>query len=404
MRRETRAVAVGLMLLVRLVEARRVALTDGGDSPSPFLCTGNDNSPVQWGSAEMIRLIHNSQIIEVGARGIRFVESMWFPSSIYDRRHLVKDACDSATHALCQTPNGALFPSPANTAGVRVTGHAEPVFNSSLIQYFAENANAACGAFDGRGQGRTVVMDLPAVYTASACDIMQGRLVVLFKPGQEALLVPQTFGPMAYTIVLIASLICIYGASTPKLQESGGYQYKRCLTLGVCGAGTLSCVLVYALSGISFLTIEDETHFWMAVAGTIMYGVLDAATMAGLEADATSDVCVCMLGVASDALYRSPETPYAGIFVIVFAIRGWQKIYALCFPKRSSCSLLAAVIRHVDIVYSILYMCLTAEIGLVSQYTDREDWPIYAGVGAFAAFMATWGGSEGLPPKTLFMN
>ena len=383
-------------------EGKRIALTDS-DTPTPFLCTGASNEQVQWSGALMMRLIHQAQVVEVGARGIRFVDARWFPSSIYEHhRDGIKDSCESTPHALCRTPAGLLFPT--SEESVLVTGQLVPVFNSSLAERFALESVEACnGAYEGGGQGRTVVID-QAIYTASACDVMQGHLVTMFKPQtSEALLVPQTFGPMAYTVILAAALLCIYGASSADNNNSK----QRWLTLGVCAAATIACCMVYGLSGIPFLTIEDEIHFWMAIAGTLSFCAVDCGLLL-LDDDAdaktrgakpystkvvTPDVSIYMLGAIADALYRTPETPYAGIFVVAFAIRTWQKSIALFLfnaPASSSSTMVLLTLMHLDLLYSTLFMCLTTEIGFVPQFADREDWPIYAGVGGFATFLAAW--------------
>jgi hypothetical protein len=103
------------------------------------------------------------------------------------------------------------------------------------------------------------------------------------------------------------------------------------------------------------------------------------------------DVCIFMLGTIADALYRSPETPYASIFVVVLAVRAWQKVYTVCFAAKPQTSAITIGLWHVDLLFAVAYMCLTAEVGLVPQFADREDWPIYAGVGTFVTFLAAWG-------------
>ena len=161
----------------------------------------------------------------------------------------------------------------------------------------------------------------------------------------------------------------------------------------MCAAGTIACCMVYGFSGIAFLTAEDEMHFWMAVAGAIMMGALDITMMLMSNKNSlTPDVCIYTLAIVSDALYRGPETPYASIFVVAFAIRAWHKSFVLFFyPKQGgTMSILHMGVAHVDLVYSVVFMCLTAEVGLVPQFYDREDWPIYAGVGAFMTFLAAW--------------
>jgi len=340
-----------LLLVAPSLQARRIALTDS-DTPTPLLSTGANNVPVLWGGSNMIRWLHESQTVEIGARGIRFVDSLCTAA------RTPTEPCESTHLALCETVSGLLFPS-AIGDGIMVTGMVNPKLNSSASQQYADAASTSCDStFDGSGTGRTVVMTMP-VYTASACDVMQGHLVTIFSAGR-VMVVPQTFGPMAYTVVLLATLICIYGASAT----------AETWSLVICAAGTLTCCLVYAVSGIPFLTIEDETHFWFSVVSTVLALCFRSP-----------DACLCMLGTIANTLYRSPETPYAAIFVTALAVRAWQKIRSAASTKNSS------VWTSLDLLFTVTYLCLTAEIGLVPQFADREDWPIYGGVGAFAAFL-----------------
>ena len=408
-----------LLMMTGVSNSRRVALTDS-DIPTPFLCTGANNDPILWSGAEIMRLIHFSQVIEIGARGIRFVEARSEPA------HNVmvmgeKDKCESLYQGLCATSDTILFPTAFFADGVLISGQFNPSFNSTVSQRFARNAHAACETIEGYGQGRTMVMD-QVVYTASSCDVMQGHLVTMYRPmTAEVFVHTQTLGPMAYTVILITALICIYGASSaawPRRNDG--------LILSVCLAGTCACCMVYMVSGICFVTMEDEVHFWMSVSGTLLALMFELAPIiiscsggVGCNHDweklktnrmmipHTCDCCIYMLGTITDMLYRSPETPYAGIFVIFFAIRAWQRAYVLFFhlvkpsshyyyengadiTSPSFTTIIMAVLLHMDAVYSTFYLCLTAEVGLVPQYADDEDWPIYAGVGAFITFLAAW--------------
>ena len=379
------------------VDAKRVALTDS-DTTTVYLCTGANNDPVQWSGAEMIRLMHNSQVVEVGPRGIRFVDTKWTPHS---GNTGVADTCESIPQALCQTPEGVLFPSPGHDGEILVTGLLEPRFRNTVSQKFAEDSNEACDTIEGEGKGRTVIMD-KVVYTASSCDVMQGHIVTVFWPRLgKVSLHPQTLGPMAYTVMLITALICVYGAASSSSAAIPNEQ-QRWLTLVVCFWGAIASCTTYSLSGISFVTMEDEIHFWMSIAGTLVCVALDIIIMYMvsyqkldcfiklaehlMKIASTTDACIYMLGTIADTLYRGPETPYAGIFTVFLAVRTWQRAHILFFFK--STNIWISLLLHIDTAFCIVYLCVTSEVGLVPQYADREDWPIYAGVGAFITFLA----------------
>ena len=359
--------------LVSQGETLRIALTES-EIPTPLLYTGGGNMAIQWSSAEMVRSIHLAQAIEVGARGIRFVSARWTPIASFYKPSTTRvasyyvDTCNSSALAFCDTGAGLVLPSLAEY--VIVTGLPSAGLKNRIAQGFAQQANRAC---DERGDGRVVLLNA-SIYTASACDIMQGHLVLILRPADdEAMLFPQTFGPMAYTVILSTCLICIYGASS--LEQTNWQKY---VTWGVCVAGTVACCLLYATSGIAFVTAEDQAHFWMSVVGTCFVVVADmiATFYYGKEKLLMQhvkgiDLCIYMLGSIADALYRSPETPYATIFVTALAIRAWQKIYTLFFDVATTSGGVLWIL-HIKLLYNLMYLSLTAECGLVSQYTDRE--------------------------------
>jgi hypothetical protein len=368
-----RTTHVWWVLLLALVDARRIALTEN-EVPTPLLYTGGGIMAIQWSSAEMVRSIHLSQAIEVGARGIRFVSARWTPlASFYkpssSSTTTFVDTCNSSALAFCDTGMGLVLPSLADN--VIVTGLPSAGLSNRIAQGFSQQASKAC---DERGDGRVMLLNA-SMYTASACDIMQGHLVLILRPADdEAMLFPQTFGPMAYTVILITCLICIYGASS--LEQTSWQKY---VTWGVCAAGTTACCLLYALSGIAFVTAEDQAHFWMSVVGTILVVGADAIATFYFSKEKMLmqhvkgiDLCIYMLGSIADALYRSPETPYATIFVTALAIRAWQKIYTLFFDVTTCQNIGVLWILHLKLLYNLMYLSLTAECGLVSQYTERE--------------------------------
>jgi hypothetical protein len=290
---------------------------------------------------------------------------------------------------------GTLFPSAVER--IVVTGIPNVQFENAVMQAFAD-----ADACDEMGVGRQVQLN-ETVYTVSACDIMQGHLVVVFQPTDgEIIIISQTFGPMAYTVVLITCLICIYGASA--LEQTAWQKY---LTWAVSAAGTLACCILYQTSGILFLTTEDEIHFWMSIIGTCFIITADMVVTYYARNDTNNkllmqhvkgiDLCIYMLGSITDCLYRSPETPYASLFVIALAIRAWQKIYTLCFDLKEKNSVVVAWLLHVKLIYNLVYMCLTVEVGLICQFNERDDWPIYAGIGALATFLAAWSARMPVP-------
>ena len=350
-----------LLLLFAVGETKRIALTDS-ETPTTMLCTGSSNMPVQWSSAEMSRWMHESEVVEIGPRGIRFVSMV-----TYSRKEKARDVCESTHMALCESRSGLVLPT---TGTVRVTGMMNPQFNSSIAKYFYEESDASCAQ---NGDGRVKVLN-ETVYTVSACDIMEGRAVIMYRPtSDEILVISQTFGPMAYSVILVTALCCIYGASVQVNKENWWVVY---VMRSICGGGSVACCLLYVMSGITFLCQDDEAHFWLSIVGTWIMILCGGAK-------SITNMSMFMLGSIADALYRGPETPYASIFVVALGVQTWQKVFGLCFE-------LVGWRGHLDSMLTILYLCATIELGLVPQYTDNEDWPIYGGLGALVTFVVAW--------------
>jgi hypothetical protein len=247
---------------------------------------------------------------------------------------------------------------------------ANPQFNSSIAKYFFDESTGSCAR---NGDGRVQTLE-EAVYTVSACDIMEGRAVIMYRPSvDEIMVISQTFGPMAYTVILVTALICIYGALLLGKSENWWFVY---VMRSVCGGGSVACCLLYAISGIAFLCRDDEVHFWLSIVGTWIMILLSGTK-------STTNMSMFMLGSIADALYRGPETPYAGIFVVALGVQAWQKVFRVCFE-------VVGWMVQLDCMLTVIYLCATLELGLVPQYTDNEDWPIYGGLGALATFVVAW--------------
>ena len=187
---------------------------------------------------------------------------------------------------------------------------------------------------------------------------------------------------------------------------------------------TLSCVLLFLIHGIPFLTLTDVIHFWCSVGCVCLLSVLSWVQWQN-DTSLGSEACIYALCVLADAIYRSPENPYAAIFCVIFAINQWQKILVLCVfsgsvSLQSSFSpppemhdddddqcddtrnrrvttfstttiiMMRTITKIIDLILTTLFMCLSIQTGLVPQFTEAEDWPIYGGVGAFVTFATAW--------------
>ena len=174
-------------------------------------------------------------------------------------------------------------------------------------------------------------------------------------------------------------------------------------------------MLLSIINGIPFLTASDEIHFCSSIACVCLLSVLSWIWQSDVLG---SEACIYALCVLADAIYRTPENPYAGIFCVIFAINQWQKILVLCvfspdaniaqntprcvekivmkkIDNDKKTTTHTAIQEHkiskiINLVLTTFFMCLSIQTGLVPQFIQPEDWPIYGGVGAYVTFATAW--------------
>jgi hypothetical protein len=194
---------------------------------------------------------------------------------------------------------------------VLVTGLSHPTFRSSVLSTYASQSKQACASdkSQGWGKSRTLISNM-SVYFVSNCDVLRGHIVAMYDPNlNEVVLYSQTFGPMAYFLILIAALLCLYGASGEN--DKVNVSFMTATTFSILSmACTFSCGLLSIIRGIPFITIEDEVHFWSSIVCGLGMGSLGFIYSNSLYA---SDSCLFALISITVAMYRTPENPYMGI-------------------------------------------------------------------------------------------
>lgn len=183
----------------------------------------------------------------------------------------------------------------------------------------------------------------------------EGGIAYYYPKTDETFHVRQTLGPMAYAAAVVCALASLYF-----LCEDANK--KASVAASVTLAGALCFVKVPF-----FPTLDDEMHYWCSLAMAIM-----AAARGGNAMD------VSMYALASfvDAIYRTPETPYASILCFLLALRVWDRLLL------SDEGWLA----RADLLTSVLYASFTMNAGLVPQLSHPEDWPIYASTATFLIY------------------
>jgi hypothetical protein len=397
-----------LNMISGLAESIRIPLSYGeAGEVSPYMhstraAPETTSIPIKWDDPNWLNIIHSSDIIEISSRGVRSIInprmfSWWVPAR-QRQAAISRDVCVAHSQAFCWMGNeGGLLPSASDISPkIYVTGLRYPQFSSGTLATFSKQSKDACGdrwqGNGGGGNGRIITSN-QSTYVISSCDILNGHLVITYEPALgEILIFSQTFGPMAYSIIILSTLVCLYGASGEIFKtfpDSQGTSALIIFTLTFCT--TLSCSLSACWHGIPFATIGDESTFWASV----FFGMAHA--LGGLfckdSEEKVKDSCLYALATVSIALYRTPETPYAGILIAILTVKQWSKVISSCRGRIShnkDDNALILVWRQLDLLATTLYLCLLVEVGLVSQFSEQEDWPVYAGIGMYISFTAAW--------------
>ena len=376
--------------------AYRVQLTD---KAFPFLAT-ETGELLRWSGGDLLEALHTGAWIELAPRGMRVgaphhhATRLLPPPSSSSSSSSFENAtmsgwCWASPDALCEDASGArLLPSvPVGQAASAFLG-AFPVSSSSAASAAADAVASrryarqdAC-AFEGQGRSFVLPSEL---YTVTACDVVQGRLVLLLDPLHDrVLVVTQSLGPMAYSVALLQAVVCLYfaGGTAASSSSSGSNNSSPSSSSSAAALWLLlSCfIVVLQEEGVPVVTLADALHFWL-------WGLTGVALAAGQlllpppqPQQQGAEACVYALGALTNIVYRSPENPYAGIVCAILVVRQWQKLLRAMSSSSSSWS------QAANLVLTSLALCATAELGVAPQCRYRERWPFYAGLGLYLGF------------------
>jgi len=359
--------------------------------------------PINWNKDQFwLNLIHSSELIEISSRGVRSIASAtlhqksWAWNTAVNRLAGVALAheanCTASHQSLCWIGDeGSILPSEVYL--VKVTGLSNPIFSSQVLRIFSQRADDACGGLGGWGNGRNIVPNI-STYAVSSCDVLNGHVVIIYEPASRRIsIVPQTFGPMSYSLIIVSSLVFLFGASSAE-EKSKMAVHHQVIVFSVFSVITSLMALVLA-KGIPFLTMGDEVNFWAPACISLLYTLLTFINQNCDNNDnnifnnnnnngfgvRVNDSCIYALTTIAVALYRTPETPYVAIIVSILAIKQWQKIFECCHSGGN-----ILLFKQLDIIFTTIHLCMIIEVGLVPQFAEIEDWPVYAAVGTYITF------------------
>ena len=407
-------------MMMRCAAAYRIML---GPSAYPYLAT-ETGATLRWADAERLALLHRARWVEVAPRGIRVGVDVAAATAMRRWSDPVPCALSpaaTAEHALCATARAVLLPSPAALGSAEESNYSSPSLADSSYYvvgaFFGAFGAEGAEAFDAvaeayaradacalHGVGR-VLPGAPGApgavgagnnnnnYTVTACDVMDGHLVALFDlDAQTVRLAPQTFGPMAYSAVLLASVGCLFFAtaissssSSAGSGASGGAAARAALTaLALVSA----CALLVLVHGAPFVTDADGRFFWAECAFAVFLAVRARATANEAQG---GEACAHALAAMACAVYRTPENAYAGLLCAVLLVRLWGKLLAWPPPAPAAQARTAQAFfffEAADILGSTALTAWGARIGVAPQFAPASArFPFFAGVALFISFV-----------------
>lgn len=369
------------------------------DKQTPFLkhsvITSKSLETFSWSNVFLGNFLHKSELIEIGPRGIRFIfhhDKQLEAPSIVEK----SEKCKPTDLALCQADEGWVLPSEGKwkDAVFKITSDGR-LLQDAVLRLLA-NETACHG--ENQGVGRAYChfnSSQKPQYSITSCDILQGKYIIVYvKSAETVLLYSQTFGPIAYFLVLISATISTgaiaYLSKAPLqakknsevvvvvvmtevvvVKEDVGQRFvAHALNINACSS-IIVCAAIFFRHKIQFHTDEDALVFWASVISGLIYSIL---VLQSPDSPFQIDACMYALETISIALYRSPENPYSFILSLFMACRIWEKYFLLCHGRNQHFPLSS---RYLDVILALVNFHLICEIGVKPQYMFQEIWPFY---------------------------
>ena len=256
------------------------------------------------------------------------------------------------------------------------------------------SSETAChGEHQGTGRAYAPV----SAYSVTSCDVMGGKYIVVYHKDNESVFVyPQSFGPIAYLLILTSATISTGSitylsksetpSSTSVNTTSLFHRYIPYMILVNSLSSILVAAAIFLRDKIHFHTLEDGMVFWIGIVSGLLYGLFvpllrktDTITKQWKNSFQI-DCCMYALESIATALYRTPENPYASILIFFMACRLWEKSFILCHGKYFTKSVeypYYYYLRYMDITLGIINFNFICENGMKQQYIFQDVWVFY---------------------------
>jgi hypothetical protein len=311
--------------------------------------------------------------------------------------------CHPSQLALCEVESkeGWFFPS----EGAWTTPIFNITSNSTLLRDDALRTFSSETACHGEQQGTGRVYTPDSAYSVTSCDVMGGKYIVVYHKDNESVFVyPQSFGPIAYLLILTSATIStgsITYLSKSEIPTSVGntlfYGYIHHVILLNALSSIVVAGAIVLRDKIHFHTLEDGIVFWIGIFSGLLYGLFvpvlrktDTITKQWKKSFQI-DCCMYALESIATALYRTPENPYASILIFFMACRLWEKSFLLCRGKNYAKTIEYPLyyyyyLRYMDITLGIINFNFICEFGMKQQYIFQDVWVFYFTAIIFLAY------------------
>jgi len=381
--------------------------------------------------------------------GLVLPSSNFFNTPSSSASPLEKTSQDAGDEDANQESSTSLSAANKSPSFIKVSGKQNPQnLKSDLLLYYHALSRYACG-ISSVGTGRSIeMMSLNNVsldaYTVTSCDIFQNNDFLVYEPIRNQLrILPQTYGPMAYCIVLFIAMVSLYGVSQSSDAKD---EEQQPMSLSYVGLGILntmaSCAWLglYCLHGIMFLTVQDEVSF---VFSCVLCLVMSVCSLVMKKRILIRQSCFYCLTTSCISIYRTPENPYAFVLAIVLAIEMWRIIIKMSdiaiesvesnlsdaelsipsvfrdtvfennngwkwwWPQKTATindtakankphynkkketyekQFWSLILMFLNSTVTSFFLNCGCELSVSPQFEEFEDWIIYAGIGSFASF------------------
>lgn len=404
-----------------MIDCKRIPIVDSDDT-LPYIAYEKNKKLVslEWRDHDFLNLLHRNCIVEISSRGIRGIHKDTRKcnlGAIRANNFVAQSPCYTSKDSLCLIKNeenaglnGAckkhsnnesalmsmVLPSLSKIQSDRdgeilVSGllHADhhrmtnPVLNS-----FFRESKVSCR---DKGKGRKHSIDCSGVYTVTACDVLSGKYALVFYPELELIAIShETFGSMAYFVMLVNCIICLYGISNAMYQDGAAEKQQQksfhpqtaIACMNIASSSALIVLYVSHPDKFSFVVAEDEIVFVCTCILCIGYSALYFL----IESQYNLDACIFNITSVCIAVYKACENPYI-VFVVGFLIfRLWKSIFRNCRCQQEDQETFS-VLHYAQHLMYLCEVCCFVEFGIKPQFESREeDWVIYSGLVTFVTF------------------